>query len=108
LSVAFEKSYPIFLKIFQSTFLPRSAKHKVIKSKIMPIEKAIVKGSQIGELTHHQDQSILPVNLRTRKTINKTTESDIPDLEDDFAIVNIFENKDTKYNLIYNNSYFNQ
>ena len=32
----------------------------------------ISKGIQRGEVTHHQDQSILPVNLSTKNTMNKT------------------------------------
>jgi hypothetical protein len=58
----------------------------VMKSIITPIPIAIPKGSQRGEVTHHQDQSIFPVSLRTRNTINKTPVKEIPVLESDFAI----------------------
>jgi len=35
-------------------------------------QKAIATGIQRGEVTHIQDQSILLVNFKIRKTINKT------------------------------------
>ena len=37
-------------------------------------------GIQSGEVTHHQDQLINPVNFSTRNTINVTPQIDMPDL----------------------------
>lgn len=37
---------------------------------IIKISSTIPKGIQIGESTHHQDQSILPVNFSIINTIN--------------------------------------
>ena len=42
------------------------------KKKIIPIAINSKIGIQNGENTHHQDQSILPVNLRIKNTRNKT------------------------------------
>ena len=37
-----------------------------------------IRGIQIGEVTHHQDQLIFPVSFRTKNTTNKTPGSPIP------------------------------
>ena len=42
---------------------------------------AITTGIQIGEVTHHQDQSITPVNLRTKNTINNAPVTPLPVFE---------------------------
>ena len=47
------------------------------------------KGIHNGEVTHHQDQVIVPINLRTKKTINNTPPNPIPD-EDDCELIFLF------------------
>jgi hypothetical protein len=36
--------------------------------------KPIANGIQRGEVTHHQDQSIFPVSLRTKNTMKRTAD----------------------------------
>jgi hypothetical protein len=38
----------------------------------------ISQGIHSGDVTHHQDQVITPVNFNTRKTINRTVQKPIP------------------------------
>jgi hypothetical protein len=49
------------------------------------------RGIQRGEVTHHQDQSIFPVSLRTKNTIKRTAVKLSPLLELLF-VVDIFVN----------------
>ena len=58
----------------------------------MKIEPKRAIGIHSGEVTHHQDQSMFPVNLRTKNTTNNTPVNPIPD-EDDFfdaIIINLY------------------
>ena len=54
---------------------------KSYNNNIRIIPKAIDKGSQRGEVIHHQDQLIRPVSFKTKKTINTTPVKDKPDFE---------------------------
>ena len=46
-------------------------------------------GIQRGEVTHHQDQSMFPVNLRTKNTMKRTADKlkPVPELLFDDAII---------------------
>lgn len=50
----------------------------------MKIEPKRAIGIQRGEVTHHQDQSMFPVNLRTKNTTNNTPVNPIPDEDELF------------------------
>ena len=58
---------------------------------IMKIPTARATGIQRGEVTHHQDQSIFPVSLRTKNTIKRTADKlkHVPEL---LFVVDIFLN----------------
>ena len=49
-------------------------------------------GIQRGEVTHHQDQSMFPVSLRTKNTTNNTPVNPIPDEDElfDAIIINLY------------------
>jgi len=51
---------------------------KNTKINIITTDIATKTGIQIGEVTHHQDQSIFPVSFKTKNTKNKTPGSPIP------------------------------
>jgi len=60
-------------------------------------EKARANGIQRGEVTHHQDQSMFPVNLRTKNTTNNTPVNPIPDEDELFdAIIYYIPNLSNK------------
>ena len=54
---------------------------------ILIITTPSVSGIQSGLVTHHHDQSILPVNLSTRNTRNNTVPNPIPFDDVLFAIM---------------------
>ena len=58
----------------------------------MKIEPKRAIGIQRGEVTHHQDQSMFPVNLRTKNTTNNTPVNPIPDEDElfDAIIINLY------------------
>jgi hypothetical protein len=58
-------------------------KAKIIKR----VDSTIAKGIHKGEVTHHQDQLIFPVSLRTRKTIKRPDVNEIPELVVLFSIL---------------------
>ncbi len=53
----------------------------------MKIEPKRAIGIQRGEVTHHQDQSMFPVNLRTKNTTNNTPVIPIPDEDELFGAI---------------------
>ena len=58
---------------------------------IVNSDKISAIGIQSGEVTHHQDQSIFPVSLRTKKTIKRTPAKLKPDDEFfDAMIINLY------------------
>jgi len=81
---------------FSNLFFKSSGLNPKISNKIITIKttkkidtaKAI--GIHKGEVTHHQDQSIFPVSLRTKNTTNNTPVNPIPDEEFFDAIILIY------------------
>ena len=53
------------------------------------IAKPNMNGIQRGEVTHHQDQSIFPVNLRTKNTMKRTADKLKPVPELLFDVISI-------------------
>lgn len=81
-----------FFKFFLIFSLKRSILNPNLTSivrknkEIITIDNKSKIGIQIGDVTHHQDQSMFPVNLRTKNTTNNTPVNPIPD-EDDFDAI---------------------
>ena len=78
--------YSIFLLIFSLTSprdSPMSNKNITTPSSITSIATTRSMGIQRGDVTHHHDQSILPVSLRVKKMRNSTIVVLIP--EDDLV-----------------------
>ncbi len=60
---------------FKSSGLNPKISNKIITNSIITKkERAKATGIQRGEVTHHQDQSIFPVSLRTKNTTNRTAD----------------------------------
>ena len=57
-----------------STENPNIRAIMTIKNINPTIAKPNMNGIQRGEVTHHQDQSIFPVNLRTKNTMKRTAD----------------------------------
>lgn len=51
----------------------------------MKIENAKPSGIQSGDVTHHHDQSMFPVNFKTKNTIKRIPAKPIPDEDEFFA-----------------------
>lgn len=58
---------------------PNIIKRITTKRIIKKIESINAKGIQRGDVTHHQDQSIFPVNLRTKNITNNKPDKPIPE-----------------------------
>jgi|LauGreDrversion4_2_1035121.scaffolds.fasta_scaffold106514_3 hypothetical protein len=79
--------YSIFLLIFCLTSpmdSPMSRRNTTTPSRMTSIATTRSMGIQRGDVTHHHDQSILPVSLRVKKIRNRTIVVLIPedDLDD--------------------------
>ena len=82
---------------FKSSILNPKIKSKIIiNTADKKIQPARTNGIQRGEVTHHQDQSMFPVNLRTKNTTNNTPVKPIPDEEDFDAIIYYIPNLSNK------------
>jgi len=66
---------------------PSASAMIITDAMIASIAKANSTGSQRGEVTHHQDQSIRPVSLRVRNIRNSTIVEPTPDDDLDDAIL---------------------
>ena len=73
-----------------STEAPNIKAIMITKNTNPTIAKPNANGIQRGEVTHHQDQSIFPVNLRTKNTMKRTADKlkPVPEL----LFVDIFIN----------------
>ena len=79
--------YSIFLFIFSLTSpmdSPMSRRNTTTPSRVTSIATTRSTGIQRGDVTHHHDQSILPVSLRVKKIRNRTIVVLIP--EDDLDV----------------------
>ncbi len=87
-----------FFKFFLIFSLKRSILNPNLTSivrknkEITTIDNKSKIGIQIGDVTHHQDQSMFPVNLRTKNTTNNTPVNPIPDEDElfDAIITNLY------------------
>jgi len=81
------KDWFFYFLYFSNLFFKSSGVNPKISNKITTKniitkkERAKATGIQRGEVTHHQDQSIFPVSLRTKNTTNNTPVKPIPDEE---------------------------
>jgi len=82
--------YSIFLLIFSLTSprdSPMSNKNTTTPSRMTSIATTRSSGIQRGDVTHHHDQSILPVSLRVKKMRNSTIDVLIPEDDLDDAMI---------------------
>jgi hypothetical protein len=75
---------------------PKIINNITTKKTIVRIESANPIGIQRGEVTHHQDQSMFPVSLRTKNTMNNTPVNPMPDEELFDAIIYYIPNLSNK------------
>jgi len=83
--------YSIFSLIFflaSSRDIPKRVREITTPTTIMSTAMTMANGIHNGLVTHHQDQSILPVSLRMRNMRNSTIDVLIPEDDLDDAIFN--------------------
>ena len=79
------KFFTLFLIL--SGVKPKKRAIKIANSISIKIPKVKANGIQRGEVTHHQDQSMLCVNFSTKKIMNSKLGSPIPVVDLDFIIL---------------------
>lgn len=75
---------------------PKSTNTRTTTKTTIKIETIKAIGIQRGEVTHHQDQSIFPVSLRTKNIMNNNPDNPIPDEELFDAIIYYIPNLSNK------------
>lgn len=76
--------------IISSSETPRSRATMIITNTSTTIDNPKPNGIQRGDVTHHQDQSILFVSFSIKKIINRTPVKLSPDPDSFFMIILIF------------------